>query len=83
MYKGVAYSTDFTKMSLLGKFRAWKVHRLSFYLSLSKRSFHETFLMVDSASGAPKYLEGSLPFKKHRILKIFILVIFGVLKKYT
>ena len=38
--------------------------------------------MVDSASGAPKYLEGSPPSEKPNILILFLLVIFGVLKKY-
>ena len=74
MYKGVTCSTNFTKISLLEKFRVQKVHRVSFCLILSRRSFHETCLMVDSASGAPKYLEGSLPSKKPKILKISLLV---------
>ena len=80
-YMGMACNTDFTKMSLLGKLRALKVHRLRFLLILSNNSFHETYLIVDSAIGAPRYFEGRLPSEKSKILKMFHLVILGVLKK--
>ena len=80
-YMGMVYNTDFIKMSLLGKLRALKVHRLRFLLILSNSSFHETYLIVDSAIGAPRYFKGRLPFEKSRILKMFRLVILWVLKK--
>ena len=80
-YMGIACNTDFTKMSLLGKLRALKVHRLSFLLIFSNNSFHETCLMVDFAIGASRYFEGKLPSENSNILRMFLLVILRVLKK--
>ena len=43
-YKGIACSTNFTRVSLLGRLRALNVHWLSFCLILSSNSFHEICL---------------------------------------
>ena len=78
---GIAWRTYFTRISLLGKLRALKVQRLSFLWIFSTSSFQEICLIVEFAIGAPRYLEGRLPSENSKILRIFILVILGVLKK--
>jgi len=74
---------DFTNVSRLGKFSDLCVQTFSLLLSLSKISFHDTCLIVDSAIGAPRYLEGNFPLENRKIMRMFLLVIMGVLKKYT
>ena len=79
----MAWSTDLTRVRLLGRLRAWKVHWIRFCLILSNHSFQDICIMVEFSKGAPKYLEGNTPSQNYKILRMFLLVTFRMLKKYT
>ena len=65
----------------LGMFRDLKVQFKSLSFILSKRSFQETFLVMESVSGAPRYLAGRDPLVNSRIWRLLRFVIWKVLKK--
>ena len=82
-YTSIAWITDFTKTSLLGKFRGLRTQLDNLPLILSMRSYHEAFFMVPLPKGTPRYLEGKDPLVKPKILTIFLGVMSAVFRKNT
>jgi len=73
----------FTRISLLGKFNGLRVHLANLLRIRSRRSCHETFLIVPYDSGKPRYLDGKEPLGKPKVLRMLRWVIPGVLRKKT
>ena len=71
-YIGIAWITDLTRTSLPGRFKGLIAQLDSLLFILSTKSHEEACLIIFCLRGTPRYLVGSLPFWKPKILPMFL-----------